>query len=200
MAVQKPTDNCVCVRCGKPFHQKPSRVAAGKGKFCSRLCQYGSSYRGDLTARFAARVGEQMLSGCILWTGNVHCKGYGTINADNRRSQPLLAHRVAWELAHGPVPEGLHVLHRCDVRLCVNAAEHLFLGTIVDNNADMVAKDRHARGERNRHAKLTPELVREIRRRAAAGEFHRVIASSVNVTRACVSNIVRREQWKHVAL
>ena len=70
-------------------------------------------------------------TGCWLWLGFISPDGYGT----------RLAHRRAWELARGPIPDGMLVCHRCDVRHCVNP-DHLFLGTHLDNMRDMIRKGR----------------------------------------------------------
>lgn len=77
-------------------------------------------------------------SGCILWVGNTAKNGYGTLNWQN---QPWLAHRLAWIDVHGRIPSGMSVLHRCDVRACINPA-HLFLGTTADNMRDLREKER----------------------------------------------------------
>ena len=75
---------------------------------------------------------------CILVTKSISSSGYGTVWFEKRRQQ---AHRVAWIKAYGPIPQGLHVLHKCDVKACVNP-EHLFLGTHKDNMHDMKVKGR----------------------------------------------------------
>lgn len=79
-------------------------------------------------------------SGCWLWTGRYARNGYGTYGG-GRSGERISAHRLAWQEANGPVPDGLQVLHRCDVRGCVNV-DHLFLGTAKDNTRDMMAKGR----------------------------------------------------------
>lgn len=75
---------------------------------------------------------------CWMWTGAVNGHGYGHCG---RHGHTHSAHRLAWELAYGAIPEGMSVLHRCDVPLCVRP-EHLFLGTQADNIHDMHAKGR----------------------------------------------------------
>ena len=85
---------------------------------------------------------------CWLWVGAKDTGGYGLICDRIGREGNVSTHRLAWELKNGPIPFGLCVLHRCDIRNCVNPA-HLFLGTIADNNRDCVAKGRSAAQNNN---------------------------------------------------
>src|SRR5262245_839701 len=103
---------------------------------------------------------------CWLWRGSVFQHGYGRRKISGVTWQ---AHRLAWALRNGSIPDGLWVLHRCDVPLCVNPA-HLFLGTVLDNNRDALRKGRAAVGERAPAAKLTAEDVQRIRREYAEGD------------------------------
>lgn len=90
--------------------------------------------------RLSNKWTPEPFSGCWLWTGTVTSNGYAKIHFSNpRRSES--AHRVSWELYRYAIPKGLNVLHRCDVRCCVNPA-HLFLGTMVDNAQDCIRKGR----------------------------------------------------------
>ena len=81
-------------------------------------------------------------SGCLIFTGARTAKGYGRIGAGGRSRGQLYVHRVVWEHHNGPIPEGMVVMHRCDVSSCC-AIDHLQVGTYAENTADMVAKGRH---------------------------------------------------------
>lgn len=112
--------------------------------------------------------------------------------------QPLLAHRVVWELTHGPVPDGRCVLHRCDNPPCCNPA-HLFVGTKGDNIRDAAAKGRAVVGEKNPFAKLTEEDVREIRRLYVPRKMScRKLAKMFDCDPTTISLIIRRVRWAHV--
>ena len=81
-------------------------------------------------------------SGCWLWDGAVNNDGYGTIFRGGKQHK---VHRLAWEEAHGPIPDGLNVCHTCDVPACCNPA-HLFLGSQQDNMQDCLGKGRFKGG------------------------------------------------------
>lgn len=90
-----------------------------------------------LADRFWEKV--RKTDGCWEWLAYTCKFGYGRIGGV--RGQVLDAHRVSWELHNGPIPEGICVLHHCDNPPCTNP-DHLFLGTLSDNLADMYAKGR----------------------------------------------------------
>lgn len=105
-------------------------------------------------------------------------------------------HRAAWELRHGEVPDGLCVLHKCDVRHCVR---HLFLGTHQANTADMLKKGRanKAQGEAHGQSKLSKEQVRAILMGYYALGFTQVeLAEKYGVSSMQVSRICSGKRWK----
>ena len=153
--------------------------------------------RGPLLTRFLAKIRKSVgENGHWLWTGGTAKGGYGTFYVPERGLIP--AHRFAYESFVGPIPDGLWVLHSCDIPPCVNPA-HLFLGTHQDNMNDMVKKGRSPRGERAAHAKLTDREVLEIRCRYASGGLTWVkLATQFGVTPRMVAMIVNRICWRHL--
>jgi hypothetical protein len=107
-----------CEVCGATFFPRAIVVKSGAGRFCSRRCVYAFDRRRPLAERFWEKVAKG--EGCWLWTGARLRGGYGTINAGGHAATSLLAHRVAYELVRGPIPDGLQIDHLCRNRACVN--------------------------------------------------------------------------------
>lgn len=133
--------------------------------------------------------------GCWIWVGATHSGGYGTLSMG--AGAPAYAHRLSFALFKGPIPAGLWVLHRCDNPPCVNP-DHLFLGTIRDNNADRHSKGRSPKGTRHGRARLTEDAVRELRKRAAAGEMQRTLAAEFGLSESHLSGILSGRFWAHL--
>lgn len=91
----------------------------------------------SLKERLRSRVVPDPETGCHVWSSTLSTGGYGRVLVSG--------HRLAYELANGPIPEGLLVLHKCDNPACCNP-DHLFLGTAGDNMADKSRKGRHRNG------------------------------------------------------
>ncbi|AIS95347.1 HNH endonuclease family protein [Burkholderia thailandensis MSMB59] len=146
-------------------------------------------------------------SGCIEWTGvTVKSNGseahrYGRYTVGGKKH---LAHRFAYERAHGPIPAGLMVLHRCDNTRCCNV-DHLFLGTHLDNMADMRAKGRGNKkrppvwsGSRASRAKLTDADIQEIRTARAEGVTTIELARRFKVHTSVISRAARGVSYSNV--
>jgi hypothetical protein len=132
--------------------------------------------------------------GCWLWD-KPQRKGYGTFMIAH---QSMPSSRASWILYRGEIPDDLCVCHSCDNPQCVNP-DHLFLGTYADNSADMVEKDRQAKGVQNGNSRLTESKVIEIRTLDANGAMsRRSIGRMFGVSGVTVKNIVDRKQWRHV--
>lgn len=149
--------------------------------------------------RFWSHVNERSPEECWLWDGGLLGGGYGEFWTKSRKER--YAHRVSWTIAYGTIPDGLFVCHKCDVKACVNPA-HLFVGTHVENMADMTAKGRRRGsghpGSQHSQAKLTEEDIPTIRELYAAGVMQKHIAARFRVSPGTIGFITRGETWKHV--
>lgn len=149
-----------------------------------------------LSERLEAQCIPEPNTGCWLWLGSAQPQGYGRLWTDRVfRNEP--AHRAAYRTWVGPIPDGLWVLHRCDVRPCINPA-HLFLGTSQDNIDDKVRKGRTYGGERHNFAKLSAKQVVEVRRLFDSKHPTMSIARQYGLKRDAVLSIGHRTSWRSV--
>lgn len=152
--------------------------------------------RGRITTAADIAARTIYVGPCREWQGAVSSStGYGKLRL---RGVVMDAHRACWIAAHGPIPDGLQVMHSCDNRRCVHL-EHLSLGTRSDNMRDAVVKGRLP--ENFRHgadaptARLTLEQVVDIKRRLAGGEKCTTLASEFGVVSTAISKIKHGHSW-----
>lgn len=146
--------------------------------------------------RFWAKVQKDQTD-CWLFTGHCNPSGHGRFWFERKLWQ---AHRFSYSHYRGPIPEGLQVLHTCDVPNCVNP-DHLWLGTNYDNIQDKVSKGRcqDMKGEAHPRAKLSESDVHSIRKKYAAGGItQKSLSEKYGVTRGMIGYIVRGDHWSHV--
>ena len=183
--------------------------------------------RGTMLDRIMARVQERpgpMQTPCWIWTGSIRDGGYGQIavkNHDTGKIAPDRVHRQMWIAKNQSIPDGLFVLHKCDVPACCNP-EHLFVGTAGDNIRDCVSKGRNGavtkphripRGDQNgrrKHpesygvgeehpmAKLSEAQVREIRSRVGTATYVQ-LGREYGMDPSQIRNIAIRKHWRNVA-
>lgn len=145
----------------------------GCGQTAKKVYVQGHNARRTVASRFSSHIQESS-NGCWEWTGSRLHNGYGSFIA-NVISHQVRAHRVSWELHFGSIPPGLWVLHKCDNRSCVRP-DHLFLGTVADNQRDMKEKGRSTSGERNPNSKFTDIQVLAMRDLRDGGMSYKRIA------------------------
>jgi hypothetical protein len=130
---------------------------------------------------------------CWMWDGKTTRDGYGQIRVGPKM---VGAHRLAYLLEVGNIPEGAWVLHHCDTPLCVSPA-HLFIGTNADNVADRQQKGRSSGGGAW-NAKLTIPQVRKAIRRLLNGESKYTIARDLGVARETINSLWKKRLWRQV--
>lgn len=151
---------------------------------------------------YAKYVQKNNITDCTEWTGAL-TNGYGAITAGGS-SWP--AHRLAWTMDRGIIPQGLDVCHHCDNRMCVNTF-HMFLGTAIDNAADALAKGRLSTGprrssyevfqpgEKHKDAKLTEADVRAIR---ASTDTLTTLMDRYKMSRPAIWKAKYHKSWRHL--
>ncbi|EIB9142686.1 HNH endonuclease [Salmonella enterica] len=158
------------------------------------------NYLHELKNRFLAKVDinsvyvpENMETECHIWMAGKSCRGYGRISVNGK---VVKAHRLSYEFRKGIIPEGKVVIHLCDNPSCVNP-DHLAVGTVSDNNADMRHKGRakYQTGEQNGNSKLTNDKIFDIRRDIRS---NRIIAKEYNISHTHVGLIKNKKIWKHL--
>lgn len=151
--------------------------------------------------RLFAKITVNPVTQCWEWQGTIAATGYGQLTLATGKSGGKAAstHRLSWQEFRGPIPDGLWVLHKCDVKRCINP-DHLFLGTHTDNVRDCIAKGGwpSRQGENGAMAKLTNAKVRLIRKLCAIGRTQASFARRFKVNPSAVSRAVRGETWRNV--
>lgn len=141
--------------------------------------------------RFTERIPE---AGCWLWTGALTGSGYGNVQFNGRLT---MAHRAAWIMAKGPIPKGMFVCHTCDVKTCINPA-HLFLGSPLDNQRDMIAKGRDLIGRRKRSDKIRMLTDDQARHIISSPLSLAKLGQQFGVHRGTIQQIKSRRTYKHL--
>lgn len=185
----------VCTGCGKKVRRKPSHVKRQAiTQFCSQKCRFGIEYQ---ARRFWDRV--RKTGSCWIWEGHISPSGHGTVEFNGQHTG---AHRMAWRLLKGPIPDGLNVLHHCPIKdnpACVNP-DHLYLGTIADNNRDAWTRgqQRPNCGEKQGGAKLTSKDVLWIRCNCPHRVSIKEAACQFNVAPQTIYYVVNLKSWRHL--
>lgn len=146
-------------------------------------------------------------TGCWNWTAGLNKEGYGRASYMGKHDQR--AHRIAWMIFRGEIPEGLYVCHKCDNKKCVKPS-HLFLGTHDDNMKDGVSKKRFLSGEKRKlannprkgeahhNSKLSAKQALKIIELKKEGKSYTEINSLIGINRGTACDVICGRTWSHV--
>ena len=195
----------ICLVCGISFKSTPSRVAKGRGKYCGSACFHtvpskacGCRPGVTLKQRLWENISIDRDTGCWIWTGHKDEKGYGHIGIGKKS---VRVHRVVYERYIGPIPEGLILRHKCDIRNCVRP-DHLILGTQKQNVQDMIDRGRHVpgRGEKHWNSILNNDSVTAIKVLWETGNYSLgFLGRAFRVNYQTIGRIINHGGWNNVS-
>jgi len=164
-------------------------------RFKFLIC-FGKFMTSNRNLSIQERIEQHIISKDGCWITDLSSpRGYPRIGYNHKTRK---VSRIMFELHKGEIPQGMFICHKCDNRGCVNP-EHLFLGSHEDNMADMVRKNRQAKGSNQGSAKLTEEQVAEIKRLLAEGKLtQRQIGEMFGICQTHVSSIKLGTKWNHI--
>jgi len=202
-----------CELCGNEFYWKRYKNQT-RARFCGKKCWYEWNAKNLASfneKRFQWKTATEFQKlekikinyekyvikkdGCWLWNGVVDKDGYGQLPCGYHKQGK--AHRISWLLHKGEIPNGMLICHSCDNPPCTNP-DHLFLGTIKENNEDSRKKGRLALGVKNRNSKLDEKSVIEIRNLLKIGIKSKRIAQDFGVSPSQICAINKGKSWKHI--
>ncbi len=195
-----PIKKTKCETCKKEFDYKP--YSDGKiRKYCSNKCAVSYNHLSEkdkfemMKNKFEKNI-EENNNGCLIWTGSRFSNGYGRLRFMNKSS---LAHRFAYYLYHGNIPDGAIIQHSCDQKNCVSYL-HLSAGTPKSNSEDCHSKKRHMYGDKHVHAVLNVEKVKEIKQKLKNGISRRAIAEEYQIKIGTITALALNKTWSHVKI